>query len=522
VNAFVQKHRSQVIGVLSGFDRLVFRGTVRPVSYVEGMKAFLAGQGILLKDFGDYAEATSNRVKQASLAVAERAERPVEYLASPKVRKDERAREIAQRDAIEDGLICVFKTVEPLRGFAIHRNREAKKLELRMEQRKCLYLYHYYQHPVFGFMHIRLQTWFPFQVQIWLNGREWLACTLDRNRIAYQRRDNCFPWIANVERAQQLMDEQLAICWPFALDLLRARAHPVHEQVFAPWSFDYYWSVYQSEWATDVMFRDPRALAELYQRLVHHGITRFGCRDVLRFLGKKVPAHGGIHGGFAGEVTSDLKHRPEGIRLKHFVDGNSVKIYDKHGTVLRAETTINNPSGFRVYRTTEGNEAGTPKWLPMRKGVADLTRRTEVSQAVNDRYLDALASCEDTAPLGKLTADVCRPVTWNGRRVRALHPWSPHDLDLLRAVGRAEFVVNGFRNADLCHALHGTPPHDLAARRRRSAAVTRSIRLLRAHGLVHKRPKSHRYMVSPKGNRILSALIAAYRADAESLTKLAA
>lgn len=522
MNAFVQKHSAQVIGVLSGFDRLVLRGTVRPVAYVDGMARFLAAQHILLKDFGDYAEATSNRVKQASLAVAERAGRPVEYLASPKVRKDELARTIAARDGIETGLICVVKTVEPLLGFAIHRNREAKKLELRMEPRKCLYLYHYYQHPVFGFMHVRVQTWFPFQVQIWLNGREWLACTLDRNRIAYQRRDNCFPWIANVERAQHLMDEQLTLCWPVALDLLRAQAHPSHEQVFAPWPFDYYWSVYQSEWATDVMFRDPRELAELYQRLIHHGITRFQCRDVLRFLGKKVPAHGGIHGGFAGEVTSDLKHRPEGIRLKHFVAGNSVKIYDKHGTVLRTETTINDPSGFKVYRTTEGNEAGTPEWLPMRKGVADLTRRTEVSQAVNDRYLDALASCEDRAPLGELTADVCRAVTWNGRRVRALHPWSPHDLDLLRAVGRAEFVVNGFRNADLCHALHGPPPKDSSARRRRSAAVTRSIRLLRAHGLVHKRPKSHRYMVSPKGHRILSALLAAYQANAESLTKMAA
>jgi hypothetical protein len=522
VNAFVQKHRSHVIGVLSGFDRLVFRGTVRPICYVEGMKAFLAGNGILLKDFGDYAEATSNRVKQASLAVAERAERPVEYLASPKVRKEERAREIAQRDAIENGLICVFKTVEPLMGFAIRGNRETHKLELRMEQRKCLYLYHYYQHPVFGFMHIRLQTWFPFQVQVWINGREWLACTLDRNRIAYQRRDNCFPWIATVERAQQLMNAQLAIQWPFALDLLRAQAHPIHDQMFAPWTFDYYWSVYQSEWATDVMFRDHRTLAELYQRLVHYGITRFQCQDVLRFLGKKVLTSSGIHGGFTGEVTSDLKHRPEGIRLKHYVSGNSVKIYDKHGSVLRAETTINDPSGFKVYRTAEGDEHGTPTWRPMRKGVADMVRRTEVSQAVNDRYLDALASCEDATPLGELTADACRPVTWNGRRVRALHPWSPHDLDLLRAVGRAEFMVNGFRNADLCRVLHGPPSQNSAVRRRRSATMTRNIRLLRAHGLVHKRPKSHRYMVTPKGHRILSALLAAHQANAETLVKLAA
>jgi len=522
VNSFVQKHQSQVIGVLSGFDRLMVRGMIRQVGYAEGMQRFLNARGILLKDFGEYAEATSNQVKQASVAVAERAGRPVQYLASSRVRKDELAREIAKRDAIDDGLICVFKTIEPLHGFALNRNRETKKLELRMEPRKCLYLYHYYQHPVFGFLHVRLQTWLPFQVQVWLNGREWLARTLDRKRIAYERRDNCFSWIANVERAQRLMDEQLAIRWPFALDLLRARAHPAHEKVFAPWPFDYYWSVYQSEWATDVMFHDQRSLAELYQRLVQHGITRFQCRDVLRFLGKKPPVHGGIHGNFIGEVTSDIKYRPEGVRLKHYVDGNSVKIYDKHGTVLRAETTINNPSGFKVYRTAEGDDAGQPGWRPMRKGIADLTRRTEVSQAINDRYLDALASCEDTAPLGELTADLCRPVTWNGRRARALHPWSPHDLGLLRAVGRAELLVNGFRNADLCHALHGASPKDDTARRRRAAAVTRSIRLLRAHGCVHKRPKSHRYMVSPKGHRIISALLAAYQANTESLSKLAA
>lgn len=99
MNSFVQKHQAEIIGVLSGFDRLVVRGTVRPVAYAGGMTRFLSAQGILLKDFGAYAEATSNRVQQASLAVAERVGRPVQYLASPKVRKDELTRD---RDAGRD------------------------------------------------------------------------------------------------------------------------------------------------------------------------------------------------------------------------------------------------------------------------------------------------------------------------------------------------------------------------------------------------------------------------------------
>jgi hypothetical protein len=369
---------------------------------------------------------------------------------------------------------------------------------------------------------VRLQTWFPFQIQVWVNGREWLARTLDAKHIAYERRENCFPWIANVERAQRLMDEQPSVFWPIALDILRLKAHPAHEEIFAPLRLDYYWSVYQSEWATDVMFYDRASLEPLYDRLVQQGIVRFHSRDVLRFLGKKVPVERGIDSRFAGEVTSDLKQRSEGIRLKHRVGGNSVKIYDKQATVLRVETTINEPDGFKVYRTAEGDDAGRPSWRPMRKGVADLARRTQVSQNINDRYLDALASIEDTTPLGELTGDLCRPTTWKGRRVRALHPWSPDDLELLRAVAHGEFVVNGFRNADLRALLYPREPRDPREQRRRAAAVTRKIRLLRAHGLVAKRPKSHRYVVTDKGHRVASALLAAYHASADSLSRIAA
>ena len=522
MNTFVQKHASDVIGVLSGFDRLVFRGTPRQVAYTDGMKSFLSAQGVLLKDFGAFAEQASTRVKEASLAVAERSGRPVVFLPSARGRKDEAARMIAQKDGVEDGLICVFKTVEPLLGFDIHRNREAKKLELVMRQRKCLHFYHYYQHSVFGFMHVRLQTWFPFQVQVWINGREWLGRTLDRKKIGYQRRENCFPWIEDVGQAQSLMDQQLEVAWPFALDILRAQAHPAHAEVFTPWNLDYYWSVYQSEWATDVMFRDQKRLASLYNRLVHQGITRFDCRDVLRFLGKNVPTHGRIDGRFLGEVTSDVKGRPEGIRLKHRVDGNSIKIYDKQGTVLRAETTINEPARFKVYRAAEGDEGGPLDWRPMRKGVADLHRRAEVSQGVNNRYLDALASIEDTTPLGDLTRDLCRPTTWKGRRVRALHPWSPDDLALLRAIGHGEFHLTGFRNADLRALLYNTDPADPGERRHRAGVVTRKIRLLRAHGVIQRRPKTHRYAVTSKGQRVISALLAAHSANAESLMKMAA
>jgi hypothetical protein len=109
-------------------------------------------------------------------------------------------------------------------------------------------------------------------VQICLNGREWLARQLERRRSGFQRADNCFPWLAKPALAQRLMDQQLATDWPATLTAIARFMNPLHDEIFAPWPMDYYWSGYQTEWATDVMFKDPKARATIYPALVHHAI----------------------------------------------------------------------------------------------------------------------------------------------------------------------------------------------------------------------------------------------------------
>jgi len=148
------------------------RGTLRSIAHAEGMRRYLWANQVLLKDFGSHVEKVSRRLKEAWLAEAEALGRPVKYLASSQASKEEIARSIAAQEGIRDGLVCVLSCVEPCWSFEIHRSREKKKLELEPRYRKCLFLYHYWMHPVFGFMNARIQTWFPFPVQICLNGRE--------------------------------------------------------------------------------------------------------------------------------------------------------------------------------------------------------------------------------------------------------------------------------------------------------------------------------------------------------------
>jgi hypothetical protein len=525
MHEFIAKHQDKITGTLSGFDRLVFRGTLRSIAHDEGMMRYLWANQVLLKDFGSHGERVSQRLKEASLAEAEALGRPVKYLTSSQVSKEEMARSIAAQEGIRDGLVCVLSCVEPCWSFEIHRNREKKKLELEPRYRKCLFLYHYWMHPVLGFMNARIQTWFPFPIQICLNGREWLGRQMEAAGVEYGRQDNCFAWIADWAKGQRLMDRQRRAHWPKLLDGVAQQLNPVHGEIFKKHPVSYYWSTYQSEWAIDVVFREAADLRRLYPRLVHHGITTFSSPDVMRYLGKRIPLSGEVPQRFAGEVVSDLKRRQEGVRIKHSVNGNSLKLYDKTftvvGSVLRAEATIHNGDDFRVYRPKEGDPKGEMAWRQMRRGIADLHRRAEISRRSAERYLDAFASVDEDTTLEELIQRLGQPKPWRGRRVRALRPFGD-DRPLVDLVSRGEFAINGCRNRDLRAIFFPRPAQSPHEARRRSAWVSRKLRLLRAHGLITKITSTHRYQLTASGRKVTTAILTALRSTVRQLTPMAA
>ena len=98
-----------------------------------------------------------------------------------------------------------------------------------------------------------------------------------------------------------------------------------------------------------------------------------------------------------------------------------------------------------------------------------------------------------------------------------MNPLAPPDAELPAAVNRGEFAINGFRNRDLRGLLYADTDADPITRRRHAAAVTRKLRLLRAHGLIRKVPKTHRYTLSKNGTKVITALLAAQAADTTKL-----
>ena len=513
---FIQRFSEKIIGVLSGFDRLVFRGTIRAISLHSGMREFAYRNGVLLKDFGAYGQEVTQRIRQASHEIADRQKRPFIYVASSQTNKEEIALRVLKEQPVEKGLICILSCVEPCTSFQVVRYAETKKIQLRGRNRMCLHIYHYLIHPVFGFMNVRLSTWFPLSIQMCINGREWLARQMDQAHIEYRRLDNCFSWIGDLEKAQALMSTQLQTNWPSVLDPIVKVVNPLHTEIFKKIPLDYYWSTPQSEWATDVMFKTRSDLAAIYSAILPHALTSFSSPDVMRFLGRK------LHGNFQGEVMTDYKERVEGTRIKHRAGSNSVKIYDKFQIVLRVETTINHPRDFRVFRPVEKDPERKLAWQALRQGIADLHRRAKISQASNERYLDALAEIDSSVPLGQLLEQISSPVGQNGKRFRALRPSDPQDLALFKAVTDGRFTINGFRNRDIQQFLFPTAATSEKEKRRRSAKVTRLIRLLRAHHLVRRVPHTYRYLLTAKGIETLTAILSMRTVSLDALKRVAA
>jgi hypothetical protein len=228
-----------------------------------------------------------------------------------------------------------------------------------------------------------------------------------------------------------------------------------------------------------------------------------------------------------GEITTSLKTRVTGERLKHWIQGNSLKCYGKAhtpvGDVFRVEMMTSNAHVFRAYRSVEGGSEDQLAWRPMRQGVCDLHRRTQVSQRANERYLDAFAAIDDTSRVAELIRPLQQPCQYRNRRVRALRPFAD-DYALLEAVNRGEFMINGLRNRDLQRLLLAAAAStlDLKEKRRRSAAISRKLRLLLAHGLIHKVQKTHRYQVSATGRLAIQAVLSIQQTSMAVLSRAAA
>lgn len=492
---FIHQYSNITRGVLSGFDRILFKGYL-PITWASAMERLLDRNGRRIKDFGRFVKQHSARIAQHAQRIARQAGRPMIYLRGNE-RKEELVQRMIRAEGLREGLVCVLQAVEPCLSFKIVPGQRRPRLV--SARRKCLMFYFYFLDRELGLIHVRIQSWFPLTIQVCVNGHEILARKLDRHGIAYRKEDNAFTWIADLRRAQRFADRLVRIPWHRRLNHLAQRVNPLLRDLLR--GMHYYWVTDQAEYATDVMFESPASLKPYYDQWVKHATLYFTAEDVLTFLGRR------LHPNFQGEVLTDSKKkRWPGARVKHRVKQNWIKMYDKHGRVLRIETVINQPREFKVRRRGRRKGRRVTDWFPLPKGVGHLFRYAEIARAANGRYLDALAAAEPPVRAVKAMHRLARPVRQAKRSFRGFNPALEEDVQLFAALLRGEHAIDGICNRSLREHLFG-PTADPAVRRRQANRTSRLLKRLHVHGLIAKIPHTRRWRLTAHGSVLITTIL---------------
>ena len=495
---FLKKFAVSIIAVLSCFDRVIFKGYLPfwGEAYLNSWVDY--SLRIKRKDFLPLLEQHSQTLVGHAKSLAQRAGRPYEYRQG-KFKKDKFIQALIRQDQLTEGMVAVLCVQETCRTVALKYGKGRPSLYFKRRPQRVLYYYHL--DPEFGLMYVRLETWFPDTVPVYVNGHDWLARQMLKRRLGSVQHDNAFTQLDDPEKAQPLADRFAQLNW---VKQLTKWAQQVNPHIGADgWLSDmsYYWVTAQAEFATDILFAGRSKLRELYSRLLDHAAINFSAKDILTFLSRK------LHGNFQGEVLTDCKKkRHPGARVKHRVKENWLKMYDKFGLILRVETVINQPREFRVRRRRERKGQQQMVWCPMNKGVANLPSYQRVSQAANDRYLNALSVVADPAPAYRQVAHLAESKRHRGRRYAGFNPARREDVKLFQAVLSGEHLLRGFRNAEIREALWGTTK-DRRQRRSRANAVTRLLKRLHVRGLLAKIPRTRRWRVTAIGQQLLGTMI---------------
>jgi len=315
MDTLLHRFNGIIKGVIEGFDRIVFKGMLKPISYQEGMQSFIRRQGVLNKNYKDWITSQSEAIiKAAEEYTMKQCGNKIKYISSCNIRKESMAHQQQKESGIKNGLIGVWSCVESCKTFKAVYDKTAGFPQIRSENSRCKHLYFYYDHEELGFMSVRLQTWAPFEVQIALNGREWLRRQLEKENISCILQGNKFLHIEDYMIAQKILNDQLNTRWENLLTSFLQNVFPSMSKILGD-EISYTWTLWQSEWAKDYIFKDPETLNKHMNHLLHYAFITGTSDRVLRYMGHPVREDGQPHHRANPELMSRVNKWYDGARI---------------------------------------------------------------------------------------------------------------------------------------------------------------------------------------------------------------
>lgn len=481
-----ERYHADLPGVLSCYDRVIITGTLPGACYAGGMTSFLNFRHIKIFDYAKvFADPWRERIRQCAQELADAHGIAIEHVNKPHIRKEDLIAKVIEQRGKHPGLVHVLSAMEACHAYKPWHDKNTHKTFLRPTSGKCLHYYFYFIDAEMGLCYLRVPTWCPFRLQFYCNGHAWLETQLAANGIAYAMADNAFVRIGDFARAQSLPDQFSPDALHRILDRYAKMCCPVQEE----FGQQYHWSLMQTEYSTDLVFRSDAVLSSLYEELSRQAVIAVKADHVSSFLGKKITPQ------LAQELGSRLSTRIEGTCIKHYMGSASVKIYDKFGRVLRIETTTNDVSFFKHYRKVEHRDGSETRELaPLKKSIYSLIDLREILLGCNRRYLEFLSSLDDFSDGHRALKQLTESKTDHGMKVRGFNFFDVTEQGLLLAIQRAEFNIRGLRRADLKKLMPSVS----------SGKLSRYLKRLRVFGLIKRAGKTYRYYLTRIGRNAIS------------------
>lgn len=453
------------------------------ISYGQGMTKYMYEKGIKIFDYPKFAEPFKEAIRANAERIAKEQGVEIEFIRKAGVRKESIISEKIEKRGDHPGLVHIISAMEGCNTYKPWHDKTTGKTFLRPDTSKCLHYYFYFIDEQVGLGYVRVPTWCPFRLQVYINGHNLLASELKQAGIKFSMIDNAFDSLEDVGKAQELSDKISIEKLHRKLDEFAWRFCPVYKDL----NLRYHWSVMQAEYATDIVFKKQESLQRIYSELVSTAIHTVKPENIATFLGHKLDPR------YEGEVGNNYNVRIKGSRIKHTMGSVSIKMYDKFSKILRIETTANDISFFKHFREVVHRDGtSSHEMAPLKKNIYSLSFLTDNLKASNRRYLEFISAFDNKEVGRERLEKVTSSKSENNRNYKGFNFFSAEDLIVLTAIVRGEFNINGFRNKNMQKLLGFN-----------GGKISRLIKRLRVHGLIKKATDSYKYYLTKIGKETI-------------------
>lgn len=396
-------------------------------------------------------------------------------------RKDDIALERRRAFTADEGIVFIGVAQEKASAFkATKQKNERGFIDFHWDRQTVAvnHYYYYLEDRNFGPAFIKVCSYAPYGIRVYLNGHEWAKKQLVRAGIPFESLDNGFKSCADPKRLQEICDslgpEHIQGFFDYWLPRL---PYPLTLQDMLS-GYQPKLSIWQMEISLTQVFAKPLQGRQFFENVIRDNLDLGRPEHVQLIFGKHVRKN--TPSRFRTRVIQHGVQPSLYIEYKH----SQVKQYFKENLALRTETTINDPGDFHIN-----------------KGLRNFDYLQKVGRNINRRLLDAQQTVSPCG-LSQATLDrVVQPtVTDDGQRASGLRFGDPRTRALFLALVLLIHVVQGFTNASL--RAHVATFLGTTITSYKANQMTYDLRRLRLKGLIVRLPKTNRYILTTHGRRV--------------------